>query len=564
MAIRNNHWYDINEQRYYPLDDTASAMSNGGELLPSGLLADLRLRWPVDYGRYAFISAVAITPYLVTLLIEATSTLDNSPRTSVLIAGFTLPKSELLSGRTYALTTFRSGVGGFVVIGSDFTQSYSGEFSSPRQSLLTARAAIATRRPPVTSIAVESAATSLSGLVNLVAIAPLTLSKESRVIDNRLYHDVIVFRLVEPATSVFALGVKPSSVFASFAGPCGQRVGSKSCLDPQPVQAINGVTPDCSGVITLEFKGCTVVGKNTNDCGVVVDCNLGLSSSCSPPHLPELVTGNLPSEQYSIIIPPLLPVPVPVTPPPLAVGIGVTPGSGQTLMTLPYCDTFPDSVATSFSPVGTSLFTFSTDSSPAESFCCVGPPTAATTYGCPGTGMSYTTSVGGASGRQDISLFTLDAQTLYREYTTDIKILFTSSLQAGVGHNAGIVLNCKLATDGSASFYLLAKLDISTSIFGIYMFNGVSTVALVSVPVRAARYGEWYRLTFKAVPNTITGTSVNLRAQLVGITNPTLGPITLTTSLAGNIWVSDSARAGLHAQRSRSLFSFWRIDEVAS
>lgn len=562
MAIRNNHWYDINEQRYYPLDDTASAMSNRGELLPSGLLADLRLRWPVDYGRYAFISAVAITPYLVTLLIEATNTLSNSPRTSVLIAGFTLPKSQLLSGRTYALTAFRSGVGGFIVIGSDFTQSYSGEFSSPLQSLLTPRAAIARRRPAVTSIALETAATTLSGLVNLVAVAPLSLSKETRLIGGRLYPDVLVFRLVESTTSVVVPGVTPSSVFASFAGPCGQRVGSKSCPDPQPIQTINGVTADCNGVITLEFKGRATVGRNLQDCGVVIDGDLGLVSSCTPPYLPALVTGALPSDRYPIIIPPLSPVPPPLNLPEVPVGEGVTPGSGQLLMSLPYCDTFPNAIAANFSLVSNSVFNFFADSSPAESFCCDGPPVAVLPHGCPATGLSYATSAG-LTSHSDISLFTLDAQTLYREYTTDIKILFTASLQAGVGHNAGIVLNCKLAANGSVSSYLLAKLDIQTKTFGIYRFNGVSTTTLVTVGVPAVQLSEWYRLKFKAIPSP-TATSVNLRAQLVGITGTPLALTTLTTSLSGNIWVSDSARAGLFAQMSRSRFSFWRIDEVSS
>ena len=79
MAIRNNHWYNLNEQHYYPLDDTASAISDAGELLPSALIADLRLRWPITYGRYAFISAAAVTPYLVTVLIETTDDLNNNP-----------------------------------------------------------------------------------------------------------------------------------------------------------------------------------------------------------------------------------------------------------------------------------------------------------------------------------------------------------------------------------------------------------------------------------------------------------------------------------------------------
>jgi hypothetical protein len=274
MAVRNNHWNNLNELRNYPLDDTASALSNSGDRLTASLIADLRLRWPITYGRYAFVSSAAVTNHIVTLMIEATDDPDNSPVSSTLIAGISLPLADLTQGRTYSLEAFQSGVGGFIIIGSGVDKTFKGVFSSPRQSLLTPRAARASRVPPVPTLGIDQAATGLKGVVNLTAVAPLHLSKATRVIDGVEYDNVIVFRLVEEAAGI-ATGTGRGSVFSQYAGPCGKRTGSSSCDDPQPIETINGIAPDCNGVITFCFNGCATVGRNTEDCGLILDCTLG-------------------------------------------------------------------------------------------------------------------------------------------------------------------------------------------------------------------------------------------------------------------------------------------------
>lgn len=564
MAIRNNHWYNLNEQRYYPLDDTASAISDAGELLPGQLLADLRLRWPITYGKYAFLSAAAVTPYLVTVLIEATNDLDNYPSSSTLIAGVTIPKDELTIGRTYFLTSFKQGAGGFIVIGSGVDQLYSGRFRSPRQSLLTPRAARASRLPPIPTIGLENAATPLTGLVNLTAVPPLQLTKETRVINNVEYDNVLVFRLVE-TTQQIATGGVTESVFSTFAGPCGRRVGSKTCPDPQPVQTINSVTPDCDGIIVIDFQGCATVGRNVTDCGVVIDCDLGLSLSCQPPYLPNLVTGQLPSELPPRIIPPPLPPEPPVGP---TVSISETV---ETILALPYCDTFDEAYAYGFSPIGDSLFGFVSDDSPAESFCCSGPPPADTSYGCsqdsisssghlvpgPEIASSYATVADNAQGRTNISIFTSDVQTLYRTYTTDVKIVQGLT---GSSKNAGLLLNYRLNTPTLAN-YVVALLDIDNSTFGVYFFNGLNLLPLSSIAVPNVQIDEWYRIRITAVPNELTQTSVQISATLAGINTPSVS-VSISTSLPSNLWVEDAANAGFYARRSKSYFSFWRIDEV--
>ena len=568
MPTRNNHWYNLNEQRNYPLDDTASALSNAGDRLPAALISDLRLRWPITYGKYAFVSSAAVTGSIATVIIEATDDLDNDPVSSTLIAGVSLPLSSLVEGRTYALETFQSGVGGFITIGSGTAEPYSGVFSSPRQSLITARAARSARVPPIPTLGIAQVATALKGVVNLTAAEPLQLAKETRVIDGVEYENVIVFRLVESVTDIVTDGTS-ESVFSKFAGPCGNRTGSKSCSDPQPIQSINSITPDCDGVITLEFQGCATVGRNTEDCGVVIDCDLGLSASCDALFLPDLSTGELPSEVTPIVIPPA------IDPEPPTGGEVSISETVLTVLALPYCDMFDAGEAYNFSPTGNSLFGIIGDESPDELVCCDGPDPAEGGYGCDVSestsiseslwdvdtisvvAASYGAVAAAAQARTNISLFTADVQTLYRKYSTDLKIV---PGQSGSLLNGGILANFKTTLSGLSTYYL-AKLDIDSSTFGIYYFNGVQLVTLLEVTVADVRSSDWYHLTLQLVPNVVTQTSVQLVATLTGVDDPSI-TATLDTTTSSNLWDSDSGLAGLYAKRSLSYFSYWRIDEA--
>lgn len=576
MAIRNNNWYNLNEQRDYPVDDTASAISDSDLRLPSSLVTDLRLRWPVELGRYAFISAAAVTPGIVTVMIEVSETPNNTPNTATLIAGISVPKVELLQGRTYVLETFQDKVGGFIVFGSGTEENYSGKFSSPEQTLLTARAARAIRQPPIPSIRTSQSAAKLTGLINLTAAEPLFLSKETRVIDGVEFDNVIVFKLQErPNTDA------QDSVFSEFAGDCGKRTGSRSCTDPQPVETINGVQPDCDGIITLDFKGCSVVGRNVTDCGVILDCSLGLSASCEPPPLPNLETGQLPSEIDPVLIPPVIPPEPPVGP-----DISISE-SATTILTLPYCDTFDDGFAYGFSPAGSSFFGFIADDSPGEAVCCEGnggdmppayPPTA-NPDGCT-TSQSVSNSasaswdvvpiievdssygVVSASGlsRTNISLFTSDVQCLFRRYTTDLKIRTGAVVGvAGSLQNAGILLNYRITDSGQVNYHLFL-VDIDNSTVGIYFFNGVTTVELVAVEITDLRADDWYRISVTGVP-AASQTSVDLTLNFDGITDPSLSA-TLNVSVSSNTFGQDNGNVGLYGRRSISYFSFWRVQEA--
>jgi hypothetical protein len=571
MAIINNHWYNLNEQRSYPLDDTASARSNADLQLPSDIISDLVIRWPATYGAYCFLSSISVTEYVVTFLLEVSATLDASSG-STLIAGISVPKSELESGRTYPLESFEKGVGGFAAFGSGASlgPNYKGLFSSPEQGLITARAARATRTPPVTSLSVENVQAKVTGLVDFTAIEPLSITKETRIIEGVEYENVLVFRLVQND------GNTANNVFEEYAGPCGRRVGSKNCLDPQPIQTINGVTADCDGVITLDFQGEVLVGRNLTDCGVIVDSGLGLSDSCDPPYLPDLTTGKLPSE----LAPQLIPPPIPPEPPFVPdVSISETV---VTVLTLPYCDTFDDGVAYGFNEVGNSVFIFTADDSPAEEDCCTD---AAGGVGCdrsestsdsgwvpvgPIVDSSYGTNEYAAQGVVDsetsirpdsTSLWQSDVQSLYRKYITDVKIK-PPTIGGGL-RNAGIIINRFTVPSTGVLRYWVAYLNIEDSTFGIYYFNGAGLVPLVSTEVTDVRTDDWYRITLKALP-TANQLGVNFTATLTGITDPTLSTVTVETTVASSLWLDDAANVGLFNNRSHAYYSFWRVEEATS
>lgn len=627
MGIRNNHWYNLNEQRSYPLDDTASCVSDDEQRLPNTIIQDIRVRWPIQYGKYAFVSAVSATPHIVTVMIEVAETLDNVDRNSTLIAGITVPRADLLPGQALTLQAFKNYVGGFISFGNFADLNFSGSFSSPQQSLLTARAARYVRTPPVPSIGVENASTALRGVVNFAGIAPMQLIKEPRVINGVEYENVIVFRLAQPTLEFNQETPIVDSVFSEFAGDCGKRVGARSCDDPQPIESINGVRPDCDGVLTIEFAGCAIVGRNTADCGVVVDCNLGLSTSCDPPYLPALTDGKLPSESPPILTPPPLPPEPPVTPD-VSISDSVT-----TVLALPYCDTFDEGQAFSFTPIGNSIFGIIGDDSPDEAFCCIA---ADEQYACSqsfsesvdyrvsfsfseSTSLSESYSVSesiseslsfsgdqilaesvgvtkkqrryrkafkdvgfdtewyiskwydlgtsniassyGAIGtnaetRTNVALFNGDVQTLFRRYSTDLKVV-TSSL--GGLKNAGLLVNYRILAAGVPSYYV-ALVDVTNAKFGLYFFNGIQLIAISEVEVLELRTNDWYRVTLSVIP-TANLRQINFVANLAGVTDTDISA-TINAVISANNWAGDSGKSGFYTRRSQSYFSYWRIDEV--
>lgn len=285
MGTINQHWYSLNEGIAYPVDEAATAIDDAGNRLPSAILVDLSLRWPVDLGRYAFLSSVTVSPGAVTVTIQANDALDGSgPFQPLAVLTVARPVDQ---GRLYTLQPQLPGVGGWVAFGGGTEdRPYSGRFAAPTQSLLTSRAARSYVAPPVTGIRAMGAAVPLTGLVRLRASGPLAIGHEERDIEGVL-RNCIVIRLVDDS------GGTGTSVFESFAGPCGGRPESGSCGDPQPIEFIDSVGPDCDGTITVQLAGCAAPIPGDEDGLVAVACALGLGDACPPLRIPTSA-GDLP------------------------------------------------------------------------------------------------------------------------------------------------------------------------------------------------------------------------------------------------------------------------------
>lgn len=265
----NRHWFISNASRSYPVDETATATDNAGLRLPDDILVDLKLKYPDTLGELAFVSAVTVSANLVTLLVSAA--FEASPTVSLPIAAVTLKKPVNVNS-IVAVTALEEGVGGWVVFGSgaNLRSDYTGSFTLPSQSRLCPRAAQPYAGWPIQSAGVLDVTTKLTGLVKLKALdANLKLTAETMTLDGASRR-VIKLQLDTTAGK---------DILQTFAGTCGVRPESGTCLRT-PIETINGISPDCDGVITLRFTGEVLATQTASLHGVVLESELSMNTVC--------------------------------------------------------------------------------------------------------------------------------------------------------------------------------------------------------------------------------------------------------------------------------------------
>ena len=555
MAIRNQNWYNLNESRDYPLADAASAIDDENNRLPQGIIAAIRVRWPDWAGEYAFLGSVAVTSGAVTATVLCATDLTNAGSNYIPIAVATVPLQDLEQARQYPMESMYPGSFGYITFGSGVVNNYSGKFSSPAQSLLSSRAARPHSGLPVTGLGKLYDNVSLTGLVRLEAEEPLQINKEVRKIYGN-EKEVVVFSLTTESDAVADAGLT-ESVLQALAGPCGARPESNTCGFPLPIEYINAVSPDCNGVITLELKGCAVVGRNIDDGSIIVDCGTGINDTCVPPFIPD-DAGRLPSERTPIIPTP----PIPPEPPgDESISESYTPPDFD----IPFCDTFiGPPVHKDWSVTGGSWNTES-DSSPED------PCSADTSQSESGQPVEFCVSTNSWYGRtyRNMYVFTPDTQTVYRKYQTDLKLLSYNPDDTSESYNTrngGVLVNYRVLDNGAKTFWF-ATMDTTSSFgrFSLKYFNGVTEQELTGQDY-AFLNDVWYRITLTVTQQQLSPGNLNmlLTAQLVGITDSsisiTLGPYPVPVSdYIGSL--GDSGKAGLHANEAATRFSYFRVDE---
>jgi hypothetical protein len=394
--------------------------------------------------------------------------------------------------------------------------------------------------------------TPLTGIIHLRTLAPLGIAKEDRVIEGVLRSCVVV-RLQESDAQdgiIPAPGASQTSVFSEFAGPCAGRPESGTCGSPEPIEFINGVAPDCDGIITIEFLGCAQPTMVEGASGVVLDCQLGLVDACIPPQIPNS-EGLLPDEYTPANIPPYTP-PTPPEPVPGPSESSVFVGA------LPFTDCFYDGDGNWTVVAG--LWQIVEFDSP-EVLC----PDPGHFDSVPPIDVSGSLEYAQAAyqamtaASRNVSLWEgFDDSTVYRRVFAEVMLL---QGPVGAAHNAGIVLNYRPSSTTENQFvYFAAEINWDNQTFSISRFNGTKLQPVAPVPVPSIQLNKWYRIDV-----TITAAGAGqtmITAHLTSITDP--GQTDVMLSLTTNAYQPSTGWFGLETDRAVANFAYMRVEAADS
>ena len=303
----NLGWLDRNSQRDYPLDDTASGVDDAGIFMPSDFLVECRIWVPnitLDSGgriRYVYVSSAAISESFVSLtllgsaypLVAANAGTVAYAENFVPLASITVPQT-VTPFRNYAVEPLYDGVKGWVAFGEAIlSKRFASLFSTPQQSMLLPRAVSFFASAPVTSFAAKDGFNTIEGDVKFSVTEPLQAEILSMTLDGEsTARDMIVLSLEETEEAL-----------KQYSGPCGKRSESGTC-GKQPITTIAGVSPDCTGDITVTFTDLTVrnfnnpeypgVGEPVLRGGLCLDADYELDDICSQTIALPDSDGNLP------------------------------------------------------------------------------------------------------------------------------------------------------------------------------------------------------------------------------------------------------------------------------
>lgn len=550
MVVRNHDFYNLNESRAYPLDDSASLVSSDGIRLPSDLIVDLHVAWPEILGRYAFVSSFSVTPNLVTVTLQAADSKTSPSSFSPLaVVSLSQPVSE---NRIQVLQPQYPGVGGWIVLGSAAKADdiVSARFDSPLQTLIAARAGRWYKSLPVESIGKLYNSTQLTGLVTLRAEEPLEIEAEDRLIDG-VMRQAAVIRLVEDA--------EEDSVFSRFSGRCGQRPESRTCPDPQPIEFVNGVAPDCDGDLTIEFKGCSEVAEIASRCGAIIDCDIDLLDTCVKGDLPA-GDGTLPNEYRDLCDSEESESSLPTDSESVSTD-SQSESSSESISIfgeLPYQDCFDDGMADQFVLQRGEYILVGDDSPGEEDFApCEGSQDSESGETPTNLPVSLSTETStGAAGRNIITWESFDEFQHDRTFRTDVKVLEGPS---GALRNAGIVMDHRdHPTLADRKVYYLVSIDIDNQKFRVSRFNGTIFQVLAEATILSLGVDRWYRI--EVTIDGVTDSSAKITASLSGI-EPDTGLIATLSEVPASSLNHTGGYAGFWTDRSWARFSFWRVEE---
>lgn len=573
MTNRRNNWYNQHSTRRYPLDDKATGTADDGVRLRDDVITDLHLRFPESAGRWVFLGGLTITNHLVTAIFLAT---DDPTQTE----GF-VPLAAVTVRRPVApdihipVRGLVSGVGGYIVFG-DTTEEFIGRFSTPQQGLVAARAARAYTELPIPSLRKLNNAAALTGLVTLRGQQDVEVVKDTVNILGHGVKDAFVVRLVQAPIG--------DNVLAKYIGPCDARPESRNCLK-DPIETINGATPDCDGNIDILF--CNLKNAPYESCGpgVTLDTSVGMGVVCAPQQPDRFLGRDLcaPSQSSSSSVSSFAP-----PPPQSSSSSSISISSGSAVCAdLPYCQSFDSGAAESFvEQIGEWMIEEDVDS-PEES--------------CPGFS-SFFSSISSSLSSSSRSSYSCSSQsscarlveyvqptvisqpysepiarsyTCFADYqrnvsvwdncglttTLDKRVITDLRLSAGARQNGGIVINHQtvdLLTNPHLE-YFHALLDRREHAVRLMQYTGVSPIVEIARASLGspAVIGHWYRMTIET--QLVSGSTINIKTTVSGVTDPAWPTVTL--NVPTNDFLPATGLFGLGSIRARCAFSFFSVEE---
>lgn len=518
MSVRNQNWYNLQATRRYPIDDSATGISDAGEFIRDSILVDCQLRYPEELGQYAYVQGVTCSDSIVTVVFGVATDLDANDGTT--IASVSLPK-PIAQNVNHAVKAMVPGVAGWVAFGGGVLEPFNGRYSTPRQTRLLARNAKAYRALPVPSIGKVGLENSLQGLVKFSAAAPVVVAQETIHVNG---DDVpaLVFRL--EATD------PENNPLQTFLHACGQRPESNTCPKP-PIETINGVRPDCNGNINFVFTGFDAY-PYTECGGIDVISTTGLSEACNRTYAGthRIAVDSCGNDDYD----PLAGIPNVYESESLP-----DLGLPTQCITLPACFDFGNNGSTNFAAID-GLFVLESEIAPPSA--CVGGAALA-----PRTCYVAADTVG-----QNLALLQNCASDWAREHRFVTRLKFTND---GLQRNGGLFFNYDqtLVSGHVVKTFFVALIDGSNAKLKLLRWNGSSFV-LEHAESFLATAGVWYSLDLR-LDNTGSATAITAIAAAVDGTGATAS---FTVSLPSGSYGSPVGQVGLFSNRSYTYFnSLW-------
>jgi len=217
-------WYNENEGRAYPIREDAPRLDVAGRKLPDDILADLAISVPVSVLDTIYVSSVALSYSLVSVLVGTATE-------GLLVGAYPRPVPLYTP---LPLVPLGADVSGFVVFGAgaeQFPDAY--RFATAAQTPLEARALRVFDTLPVKAVGKVGVEALLQGVIQLQFAG----GAEWRY---------------DAGTNTIYIGLQ-EAVRGDFVGPCARANSIDGCGIP-PIRSINGVTADSNGAIFIEVQ----------------------------------------------------------------------------------------------------------------------------------------------------------------------------------------------------------------------------------------------------------------------------------------------------------------------